>query len=220
MTRRFEGRWKAGLRNVACVVALSAWCTACGLFPIWNSKPPEPVVVTPVPVRRSVQVSAAPAFRLIVPTTYGASVARLFVVNALVKNIGDAPLEFRPERARLLMPDGSAAGMVFDVPRAAEVLRRTRLASLGAPVGSVGSDMPDYERSRMTREVSGLLLYGTTLLPGQEAHGYLIADAGTGITTFEGLALEVAVTRASDQSIVRDSYRFVPPSAATSNGGG
>jgi hypothetical protein len=220
MTRRFEGRREAGWRGVACVVVLSAWCTACGLFPIWNSKPPEPVVVTPIPIKPSVQVSAAPAFRLIVPTTYGASVARLFVVNTLVKNVGDAPLDFRPEKARLLMPDGSPAGMVFDVPRAAEVLRRTRLASLSAPIGSIGSDMPDYERSQRTREVSGLLLYGTTLLPGQEAHGYLIADAGTGITTFEGLALEVAVTRASDQSIMRDLYRFVSPSAATSTGGG
>lgn len=208
-----------GLRGAACVVVLSAWCAACGLFPSWKSKPVEPVVPTPVPVKQSVQVSAAPAYRLIVPTSYGASIPRLFVVNTLVKNVGDAPLEFRPERARLLMPDGSS-GTVFDVPRAAEVLRRTRLASLSAPIGSISSDMSDGERTRMTSQVLGLLLYGTTLNPGQEAHGYIVADAGSGITTFEGLALEVAATRATDQSIVRDAYRFVPPAAATSSGGG
>jgi hypothetical protein len=204
MAQAFDGRAGAGWRSVAWLAILSAFCGACGL---WQTTSVEPVPVATPAARRLVQLSAAPAYQLVVPTSDGTPGTRLLVVNALVKNVGDVPFDFRPEAARLLLPDGSG-GTVFDLPRAQEVLRRTKVAALAPPFGSAGGG---WDVSYMSGEIMYLLLDATTLGPGQEAHGYVVADARTSVASLEGMGLEVSVTRSSDQGVERGSYRFVAP---------
>jgi hypothetical protein len=211
MSEASERRVEAGLLSVASIAVLAAACAACGIVPGWKKTPVVPPVVVSPPVKEDVQVSAVPAFRLVVPATHDGSTSRLLVVNALVKNVGAVPLEFRPEAARLLLPDGSG-GMVFDPPRAQELLRRTIPVSLDAPPADAAS-----ERSRLA-EIRYALLNGVSLEPGQQAHGYLVADMRAPVASLEGIVLEVAATRQSDQTVTRSSYAFVSRSAAPGAG--
>jgi hypothetical protein len=174
----------------------------------------EQVTITTTRVEESVDVSAAPAYRLIVPAPASGPISRLFVVQARVKNVSQVALQVRPEGARLLLPDGSG-GTVFDRPRATELLRRTLLASLDAPSANRAGALREPVQARLMVEVLTNLLDGTELAPGQEVQGYIVTDTGTSVASLAGIVLEVSATRASDQSVVRGSYEFATPAVAT-----
>lgn len=204
---------RRGLR-MALVLALVGPTAACGIFSGWGRAPVEEVTVTTAKVEKVMDVVAVPAFRLLLPAPYTAPTSRLFVVRGSVKNVGDEPLAFRPETARLVLPDGSA-GAVFDRARAAELIRRTEVVLLD---GSAAV-LREPTRTRLKIEIIQTLLDGAYLYPGQEVQGHLVADTGVPLRSLEGIVLEVSATRQSDQKVVHDAYRFAERREVSENRG-
>lgn len=156
-------------------------------------------------------VKAAPAFRLIVRRDLADVPSRLLVLYARIETTGNDALYLDPARLRLILPDGRRA-RVLDPPRAAALLRSTKLArwDLGyttKPRHTPGGLSSDLER-RLRRKISGALLQATDFGPQQGVSGYFIADAGVPLRSLEDVALEIVVTRVRDASAVRNRYVF------------
>jgi hypothetical protein len=216
MIEASDGKVAGWLRGVGGIVVLISSCAACGLLPGWRSAPVEEVTITSAKVEEEViDVSATPVLRLVLVPPGPGPTSRLFAVYARVRNVGDEPLAFRPEAGRLLLPDGSS-GVVFDRPRAAELIRRTELVQLDAPSADT---LREPMRTQYKTQILTTLLDGAYLQPGQEVLGYLVTDTGTSVSSLEGIALEVFATRASDQRVVRDSYQFAGRTQVTGNRG-
>jgi hypothetical protein len=178
----------------------------------------DEATLTTAVVEEALEVSAVPAYRLVLAEQAAYPASRLFVLHARVKNVGDQPLDLRPAAARLLLLGG--AGAVFDRPRAEELLRRTELTPIDGSGGEGSKPVRLREpvRSRLRVEILASLLDDVQLAPGAEVAGYLVTDAGVAVASLEGVVLEVFATRSADQSIVRDSYEFAVRPAPQAGG--
>lgn len=176
------------------------------------------VVSTEVPPP-SVMITAVPSYRLIVEARDADSPSRLLLLYTRVETVSDDSLRFDPSQAKLVLPDGTRAG-VFDRARASTLLDRTELGSWDLSYTrdasrrrSSGGFPPAIAR-QLKEQVRGTLLDATELRRGQPVMGFLLVDTGVPLASLERASLEVVARRVGDAQAVREVYQFAATSTA------
>jgi len=181
--------WRRALPLLLVAVALPG----CDTTVHYKSRPRLP----PPDIRFvDLAVVAAPVFRLVIPPDSPDEPSRLVAVHVHLRSRHPNPVVIRPERIRLLLPDGTLH-LAFDPPRARELLARTQLARADLLyLDEEGSHVPPggltaQRRAALKKTVADELLAETRLEPGGRADGYVIIDTGRPFRDLSGLPLEV-----------------------------
>lgn len=167
-------------------------------------------------------VTAVPMYRLLVyPDVPEAS--RLFVVKTRIEPIGDDLLHFSPADMRLTLEDGTS-GRVFDRGRASALvdsLSLTETAVTADPrgLGWNGRLAPALE-AQLKQQILAGLLDERLFTRSEPVDGYVVLDTSRASSSLNGAALEVTVTRVSDEMVESERYQFgvrPAPAGATSD---
>jgi hypothetical protein len=194
---------------VAVIVgALTQTVVGCFLAPSTSAPPvpPPPEVVQPV-----VRVTATPAYRLVIEPRLGDAPSRLVVLYARIEVTEGDVLYFDPAALRLVLP-GGRKGKIYDAPRAAVLLQRTDLAPWEpahmAGSGQSSARLTQESRTRLKDQVNGSLMTAGEFGSDRTLTGYLVADTGAALQSFDQVTLEVFATRVKDALPVHGTYTF------------
>jgi len=151
--------------------------------------------------------SATPVYRLVVEPHLAGAPSRLVVLYARIEAKEEEALFFDPATVRVALP-GDVRGKVFDTPRAAVLLERTSLVPWDAGEKMVGN-LNGSAIKVLKEEIQASLMNAGEFGAERTLAGYLVADTGVPLQSFDEVTLEVFATRVKDASPIRTAYKFV-----------